>query len=251
MELPDFPLLDVQNARIMIRSEWERLSDNYQLSEHVINVQKLLDRCKTPVNLKRTIEGHNQRDLYPTWKSPSRRLCMVDLLYQPLKEAPPVNADEEAKETSSQLQWAMKLRSVISENRSTSLESSTDTVSQHVPLQHHGPDTKIELSEIISQFSTSRDPVRSAYGQDLKRSLDALQRKCKNKFDGTSQSIFRVDTRELNEAITTSRTEIQAEFEYIRESVTAGHKWLKLGGLLPVFTPLTLLETLRRGARAK
>ena len=33
--------------------------------------------------------------------------------------------------------------------------------------------------------------------------------------------------------------------------MTAGHKWLKMGGLLPVFTPLTLLETLRRGARAK
>lgn len=37
--------------------------------------------------------------------------------------------------------------------------------SQHVPLQHHGPETKVELSEIISQFSTSRDPVRSAYGK--------------------------------------------------------------------------------------
>ncbi|KAL8894689.1 MAG: hypothetical protein Q9192_004123, partial [Flavoplaca navasiana] len=248
MELPDFPLLDVQNARIMIRSEWERLSDNYQLSEHVINVQKLLDRCKTPVNLKRTIGADNQRDFYPIWKSPSRRLRMVDLLYQPLKEVPPVNANEQAKETSSQLQWAMKLRSVISENRFTSLESSTDMLLQHVPLQHHGPDTKVELSEIISQFSTSRDPVRSAYGQDLKRSLDAL---CKSKFDDTSQSIFRVDTRELNEAISTSRKEIQAEFEYIRESMTAGYKWLKMGGLLPVFTPLTLLETLRNGARAK
>lgn len=118
MEFPDFPLLDVQQARITIRSEWERLSDNYQLSEHVINVQKLLDRCKTPVNLTRTIEADNQRALYPIWKSPSRRLCMVDLLYQPLKEVPTVNANEQANETSSQLHWAMKLRSVISESRS-------------------------------------------------------------------------------------------------------------------------------------
>ena len=118
MELPDFPLLDVQKARIMIRSEWERLSDNYQLSEHVINVQKLLDRCKTPVNLKRTIEADNQRDFYPIWKCPSRRLRMVDLLYRPLKESPPVNANGQSKETSSQLQWAMKLRSVISKSGS-------------------------------------------------------------------------------------------------------------------------------------
>lgn len=63
--------------------------------------------------------------------------------------------------------------------------------------------------------------------------------------------MLRVDTHVLNVAISSSRKEIQARFEGIRESMTAGHKWLKMGGLLPVFTPLTLLETLRNGARAK
>ena len=118
MELPDYPHLNVKDARVMVRSEWERLSDNYQLSKHLVDVQKLLDCCNAPVELKRTVETENQRDLYPVWKSPSRRLCMVDLMHPPLQEVPPVNANGQAERKCSQSQWATKLRSIISESKS-------------------------------------------------------------------------------------------------------------------------------------
>lgn len=55
----------------------------------------------------------------------------------------------------------------------------------------------------------------------------------------------------LKEAISSSRKELQAKLESIRESMVKGHKWLEVGGLLPVLTPLTLLEILRNGTRAK
>lgn len=88
-------------------------------------------------------------------------------------------------------------------------------------------------------------------GQDLDRSLYALQQKINEKANVATQSTLRVNTPVLNEAILSSRKEMQAKLDFIRESMVTGHKWLKIGGLLPVLTPLTLLETLRDGARAK
>ncbi|KAL8690761.1 MAG: hypothetical protein Q9218_003865 [Villophora microphyllina] len=193
--LPDLPLLDVQEALISVKPEWERLSDNYQLSEHVADVQRLLSLCRSTVRLEKKLgdEGHCQ-DWYPSWNATYRRPCMVDLMYRPLK--------------------------VTSGQRF-----------------HHARST-IKGRDIISQ------------GQDLKTSLSALERVFDNKPDGSTDAL-RVDTGALNEAISSSRTDLQASLESIRESQVKGYSWLEAGRLLPALTSLTLLEILREGARAK
>ena len=68
--------------------------------------------------------------------------------------------------------------------------------------------------------------------------------------DNVSHTL-RVDTRVLNETIVLFRKETQEKFESVQKLVVAGHRWLKIGGLLPTITPLSLLEALRDGVRTK
>ncbi|KAL8785599.1 MAG: hypothetical protein Q9213_003253 [Squamulea squamosa] len=201
--LPNLHLLDVHQALNSVRPEWERLSDNFQLSEHLSEVQRLLDRCKAPHESERKIEVDTGQHWYASWKPAYVRPCVVDLLYRPLKELPTIDGNIHAKQTSSQTQWATRLRRIITT------------------------------------------------GQDLGRSLFALQQKCDRKSDDASLNTLRVDSRVLNEEISSTRKELQDKLEFISEAMVIGCKWLKIGGLLPVLTPLTVLQTLRNGARVK
>ncbi|KAL8860832.1 MAG: hypothetical protein Q9178_002862 [Gyalolechia marmorata] len=248
-ELPDLSLINVQEALVSVRPEWERLVDNYQLSEHLADVQKLLDYCRVPVQTEKKNEEDERRDWYPMWKPSSIQPCIANLLYQPLKERP---ADQNIHpgQIIPQAQRTIKIRDIISENRTISLGASSNGLSPRAEPLNRSLNPNSELAEIINHFSKSQDPVRSAYGQDLNRSLLALQQ-CEDKSMDTSRNTLQVDTRLLDEAIFFFRKDIEAKFESIRASMVAGHKWLQTGGLLPVLTPMTLLETLRNGARAK
>ena len=248
-ELPNLSLVDVKGALVSVRPEWERLVDNYQLSEHLADVQKLLDSCRVPVQTEKRNEEDERRDWYPMRKPSGIRPCIADLSNQPLKERP---ADEDIHpgQIIPRAQWAIKIRDIISTNPTISFGPTSNGLSPHAEPLSRCLDPNSELAEIISHFSKSRGPVRSAYGQDLNRSLFALQQ-CKDKSKDNSLNTLQVDTRLLDEAIFFSRKDIQAKFESIRASMVAGHKWLEIGGLLPILTPMTLLETLRNCAQAK
>ncbi|KAL8797954.1 MAG: hypothetical protein Q9182_007082 [Xanthomendoza sp. 2 TL-2023] len=153
---PGLPLLNVHEALLSVKPEWERLSDNHLLSEHV---------------------------------------------------------SDGAKQTSER------------------------------------PRPTSELEEIVSHFCESVDPVKKTYGQDLSRSLLALQQEHRNYPDALSLTILRVDTGLLNEAIMSLEKLLQTRFAFIHASMIKGHKWLELGGLLPVLNPLTLLESLHNYSR--
>ena len=45
-DMVELPLLNSDKALLAVLPDWERLSDNYELSEHLAQVQKILDKCK-------------------------------------------------------------------------------------------------------------------------------------------------------------------------------------------------------------
>ncbi|KAL8767206.1 MAG: hypothetical protein Q9209_006211 [Squamulea sp. 1 TL-2023] len=250
--LPSLDLLNVQEALNSVRPEWERLSDNYQLSEHLSEVQKLLDRCKALHKPEKKIEVDYGRHWYASLESTYVRPCVVDLLYRPLKELPADDVNVHLEQTSPRIQWATKLCRIITTEKNLSPHAtSSGRLSQHPEPINKWQTPNSELGKIISRFSENENPVRRAYGQDLDRSLLAFQQKCDSKSDDASLNTLRVDTRLLNDEISSTRKELQDKLDFIREAMVIGHKWLTIGGLLPVLTPLTVLQILRNGGRAK
>ena len=91
-DLPNVPLLDVQEALASVRPEWERLSDNHQLSKHLVGVQDMLNSCKAPICPERGLEIEESRRWYQLVKCADVRPSIHALLRQPLK-ALPTNED--------------------------------------------------------------------------------------------------------------------------------------------------------------
>ncbi|KAL8684900.1 MAG: hypothetical protein Q9224_006075 [Gallowayella concinna] len=249
--LPALPLLNVQQALLSVKPEWERLSDNHLLSEHVTDVHNLLDLCRDPARPEKTIEGNSTQEWYRCWKPSMKQPCIIDLLFQPLKELPIVEENVRQGQRSPRAQWATKIQGIVTKDQAIRHETPSGRLHQGTqPTSNHQSPTS-ELEEIVSHFSRSRDPVRNAYGQDLNRSLLALQQEYKNPANALAMTSLRVDTSLLHEAISSSQKEIQTRFASIHASMISGHKWLELGGLLPVLNPLTLLETLHHYVRTK
>ena len=112
--LPNLALLDIQEALLSVRSEWERLSDNFQLSEHLLSVQNLLDLCKAPISRERTVEAGNEdsREWFRSWKSADVRPCIQDLLRQPLRALQATNGNILANDGNKRSQNALQVANV-------------------------------------------------------------------------------------------------------------------------------------------
>lgn len=107
----------------MVRPEWQRLVDNYRLSEHLAAVQKMLEHCGAPSQSEKTTEDDNRRDWYPVWKHKFVQPSILHLLYQPLKDASIIDDNVHAQQITSEVQWGMKLRRLISTGRSRRLSA--------------------------------------------------------------------------------------------------------------------------------
>ncbi|KAL9020409.1 MAG: hypothetical protein Q9185_002383 [Variospora sp. 1 TL-2023] len=254
--IPDtlhLPLLDVQGALVSVRPEWERLSDNYELCKHLGEVQSLLRFCGANVRPEKQAEEDRSHEWYPSWRSANVRPSVLDLLYRPLDELPIDEGNVHSIADFTPSRSTNRLHGIISEVAAqTSLRGvSSNTVPQPGKPADEWPDLITELREIISHFSNSEDPIRSAYGQDLSSSLAALHQKSNQKPGRSLPHTLRVDVSRLNEAIDQLQGKIRETLDSIRQSMVTGYRWLKMGGLLPVLTPLSLLDALRQATSSK
>lgn len=103
----------------------------------------------------------------------------------------------------------------------------------------------------LGEVNHCANPFHTTLGQDLSDSLAALHQGSNQKSDASPVPSLRVDVSGLNEAICKLQEKIQESLDKIRQSMIAGYRWLELGGLLPVLTPVTLLHALRQGASSK
>lgn len=106
------------------------------------------------------------------------------------------------------------------------------------------PKEVIELSKILGSFARSGDVLRQQYGNDLKKSLIALE-------DVSNQPKLQETPPGVNvvtEGIEKTRVTLNHEFERIQNAFSAEDdrfQWLQLGSLWPCTTPITILEQLR------
>lgn len=114
-DLPPLSFLDVQGALASVRPEWERLSDNYELSRHLVEVQNLLKSCEASIYPEKQAEEDYGEELYPSWRCANVRPCIQDLLYRPLEELATTDGDVHSQADPGPTQWANRLRGIVSE----------------------------------------------------------------------------------------------------------------------------------------
>lgn len=208
--LPSNALLDTVQAMQLIRCEWERLHHNFELSQYLIKVQEVLNRNRfTCKNIIPPVV-HEQQSVYPTRCKTSTLLSLRDLLVKNLPLA---------------LEGFSPVKQVQT--------FAVPTLRREFR----------ELQKLVESFSQSESVVRRQYGIDLAKSLGAF-RVAKTVNTTREPLPFARLPSDINVAQATGNE----QFRRINEALQAHEPsvcWLRLGGLWPCITPVTLLETIR------
>ena len=259
LRLEDVPLFDVERAHKAIKPEWERLFANYELSGHLRCVQNILQLCQpaqAPPILVDGQDGQGEHRLFPTPVSfhvdSTLQVLLNNLSFSSLGAifAPLTNRPSERQSTLGRPVITKKGASVpgfhtpLNANMPTKEDISRKTQSHEIAIIQ-------ELKSIVEPFANSEDPVRGAYGRDLKRSIAALE---KSKSD-TGKEVIKAahadDNVESAMSTSVSHAPTQSVLESIRITLAQDEPWLEAGGLLPHVTPVTLLEMLRPSVNRK
>jgi hypothetical protein len=212
-------LIDMELILEAVNPEWRRLYQNLELSNYLKTVQDILKRYKGP-----EISPINQNgDVSSTFFRPSRQSCVVPLVSPHLvgKSGP-------------------QFQDQIVENGFSTSSSISTQLTRFCSVKEI-----TELSEILIRFvDKSTDALRQQYGDDLKRSLSALN-------NANSRVIHQKTAPTLtfvNKGIENVQTVLGAQIEKIQNAFSAGDErfiWLRIGQLWPFITARTLLEQLR------
>ena len=238
-------------AILLVRPEWLRFFQNYELWEHIVDVQRILDSCEAPnvINGLR-FEAANMK-LYPTFTitgSVPRMQAIVEMTAS--LESPHVTE----KLSCNKENFSTAFHSQ-GEDASSTVHGGTSThlsqifiprkVPRLVEVQHLQSEGH-ELQEIIDPFIHIDDSVRNIYGDHLCRSLKAFQ----NLKTGDSPDSLTVDRGHLNAALLASENAVKSQLHIIRMKLSShpSFRWLSYGGLWPCSTPVEILKTLSKSS---
>lgn len=229
---PATEMLDLTEAFDAVLDTWERLHQNRELFLFVANVQKILDKNVTtrPLDpMAWTAAQNTKPQQKPTHFISGARSAMIipELAQELLPKATMRTNDPEF------------------------IPSPRQLVKQRLSPSHGKETAALELRElgtILKDFSQSKDPIRRGYGEDLLKSLAALEKID----DAATESWVLKDTfcsirglqrhiLEVDRLINEQRTRIVSHLNLC----DIRHHWLRLGGLWPGTGTVTLLEQLR------
>lgn len=250
LRLEDVPLLDVVSAYQVIKPEWGRLFANHELSEHLYVVENILKTCKatSPFPTMPVMEGEQQ--FFPTSIFFNVHPTLQSLLSK-LSVDSGIGAREPLRDYSNLAQPDYGGRIITSISASMSPPAMPSTISsrtlQNEPTRTQSGNHALvnELQSIIRPFADSEDPVRRAYGRDLRSSIRALEKYRRETSKEIIQAAATNDMTEIAASISSSEAAVKSQFESIRMALTQDEGWLEAGGLLPSITPISLLEMLR------
>jgi hypothetical protein len=219
-------VLDGNLAVERILPEWQRLHRNMGLSEYVIRAQEILDRYK----------GTTEIMVPRVWNKEPVAFCMPSR-----GSIVPSLSDLLAKCTP--LPWGRLPYGVLpSENVHPGIYQPSE---QNNISQKTTPSKEIiELGKILNLFATSPDLLRQQYGNDLKKSLLALEN-VRNR-PQFQESLPGIDA--VKDNIVKARAALNRGFQHIKNALSAEDdcfQWLQLASLWPCITPITMLEQLR------
>lgn len=108
-----------------------------------------------------------------------------------------------------------------------------------------GPSNEVhELGTILSSFLKVQNPLRQQYGKDLNGSLTAL----KDAANQTRPEISFFDLNIVKSSKYTTQERLRQQFDRIWEALFSNDprvQWLETTNMLPIITPISILEQLR------
>ncbi|KAH7122883.1 hypothetical protein EDB81DRAFT_861125 [Dactylonectria macrodidyma] len=252
-------LIDLPSALEAIRPEWKRLYMNMDLTKHLREVQKILDRRTSkvayelpvvvlsddsfPIRLRgKEVADLSQLMLNPVSPRPAVRsfndtinrpfLSQSDFVIQGVSRLPWPGGGPPAKQLGYRRNMSKKYSSVP------------------LPTPEDVNRSTLELEMISKPLENSRSAERRRYAGDLQKSLAAF-RLINPSTDATNQAVY---TRESSIEVISQRA--NECFSRIRSALDASStnfssrriEWLKAGGMWPVITKGTVLGQLRSTA---
>jgi hypothetical protein len=219
--------LDLVMAMTLVTPEFQRLFENLELSRYLDTVQTILDarRCHCSV----LGDALHQSVDHPTD-------CKI------LHVVPDLNRDL----LSVQIDTSMEI-SPLRKYQPVRHPASSTTASTSEPVSVIRRRTTPEVDElhrILRSISDDASAVRQKYFDDFEESLLALQQRNQEKIGADGQ----INHVEIESKVLQSWHMVQDHMKRLREMLSHGHtyhKWLKIGGLWPSLSPVTLLEALR------
>ena len=209
-----------------VRPHWQRLVDNWKLSEFLKKTQSILDQYMGPCNFGEPCVGPNNL----LTVCPVSRCDAVPCLARGLLQKPGPCV-EAAQLSSAPVQG----NSIEEKNVPTGPAAERNkTKSEHC-----------QLRGILNNLQSSPDIIRQEYAQDLKRSLEALT-SCPNPDSWVHGDVLNYE--DIIQRITSLKHSITEQTCLIRQSIGNGddrYRWLDIGGLWPCTSRLVMLEQLR------
>ncbi|KAE8369244.1 hypothetical protein BDV27DRAFT_153320 [Aspergillus caelatus] len=224
--------IDVNKTIDMVRAEWLRLFENFEFSQSLLAIQRVLNQYHAISN---PAASNIPLPSLLRYSAPVRNSVIPavpdflskngPILY-PLKSSPWPTLPRREEFVHSAIDYAE--------------HASSDTESRK-PKGYRETD---ELSSILTKLASSRSAVRKAYARDMKDSLTALQRQ------STEHDTVEVIPTPAN--LPAIILEAQGQLRYQLAEICAffiandtRYKWLHAGQLWPCTTAVTVLEQLR------
>lgn len=251
--LGDVQLLDVEKAYEAIKPEWERLFDNYELSEHLACVQNIIKACRAADSASDLPVSEGEQQFFSIPVSSNTRPTL-QLLLRKLLGSSHIAAKVPSGDCSYATQPMLDDRSIMNVSASVPgfiTPSMTISRTRHNDLLNaKGSKSALmnELQSIVRPFADSEDPVRRAYGRDLQSSMRALENSKLGASKDFMQAAPTMNVARFAALSSSSMNAVTSRFESVRRALTQDESWLEAGALLPSITPVSLLEMLRPSA---
>ncbi|KAK3307698.1 uncharacterized protein B0T15DRAFT_415095 [Chaetomium strumarium] len=242
-------LVDTRAALEVVRPEWLRLFQNKELATHLKHVQQILDqhRSNFEFNIPQVVTCE---EVFPP---PNYcRAAAVPRLESDLLAKPLDPSDLFVVRAGHRLSGWCPLASIPKDGR----QSSTRTGNRQAVASNAQPRVSLhetarymeELQQIIDSLGKSKSLVRKNYARDLSQSLEAF-RNLRTPQQLANPFLYLRDNSASGSEVLRTFLSVKYSLERQTEGMSARRiEWLKLGGLWPAVTTVTLLEQLRSTA---
>lgn len=236
-------LVDITAALQVIHPEWLRLFQNRDLSLHLNQVQHILNCRRSELEYRPPTVIVSE----VVFASPRHPAAVPNLHSDLLGK--PFDPNAHFWSQSSVMEWA-PLASIPQDDRQLSMHvrNPRATPNDSSALSRREAKTHIdELQGIINQLAKSKSLVRKTYAQDLTQSLEAFKR-LKTPQQLATFLGLRDNKNDVSQFLGAFAC-LQGSLEKATPTMSDRRiQWLKMGGLWPAITTVSLLEPLRSTA---
>ncbi|RKF65793.1 putative p-loop containing nucleoside triphosphate hydrolase [Erysiphe neolycopersici] len=239
--------LDVDKTLDIIRPEWLRMFQNYELSIYLKHVQRILNdlRCDSTQNsIEETFEKSSKKlEYFPRCtqivKLPGliSHLLSYDLLHEE-QETNDISIPAIFHTEKSHIPLLGNAAEISKSKFSTSPDTNLSRLDECFSSEI------LALRNIIENLSLSNSVVQQQYAKDLLKSLNSLQTK-----DFVSRKTLQLNLNMLPLEIKNVKQITESKLKMIRNHcdsfMPTRSKWLKKADLWPYITPVSLLESLQ------